>query len=424
MRNDQIEETAKIKSLKKELKLKEFQFNSIFEFSESIYSAFDLDSVVRIFFSTLMGQLGVSRSFIFDATNKLFRKRGFKSSEPEIEAFCKKLKKLGHNWLYLKVEELKPNIEEIQDFLVKEKINYLVNVSHSDKKLSILGLGLKFNRKELTSENLEYAFFVSKFALSAMENAILINRLIESKRVEREIQIARDIQLSLLPQSVPQLKNFEISVIYRPISDVGGDYYDILKLRKGALPILIADVEGKGLSAALLAASSQAILHSLNELYFFEPGKFISKANALIHDFTKGQRLITLFWMLVEDQKKSITYVNAGHIPPILISKNKDGFTRLGTGGFITGFLEEAVYETETIELESGDILAAFTDGVPEVANRSDQFYGEEAIADFIKRNNHLSAVQIAADLFQDIETFSEGKSFRDDGTLIMLKVK
>ncbi|HLP47674.1 MAG TPA: PP2C family protein-serine/threonine phosphatase, partial [Candidatus Kapabacteria bacterium] len=117
-------------------------------------------------------------------------------------------------------------------------------------------------------------------------------------------------------------------------------------------------------------------------------------------------------------------YVNAGHIPPILISKNKDGFTRLGTGGFITGFLEEAEYETETIELESGDILAAFTDGVPEVANRSDQFYGEEAIADFIKRNNHLSAVQIAADLFQDIETFSEGKSFRDDGTLIMLKVK
>jgi sigma-B regulation protein RsbU (phosphoserine phosphatase) len=260
--------------------------------------------------------------------------------------------------------------------------------------------------------------------LNAVENAILINRLIESKRVEREIQIARDIQLSLLPQSVPQLDNFEISVLYRPISDVGGDYYDILKLRKGALPVLIADVEGKGLSAALLAASSQAIVHSLNELYFFEPGKFISKANALIHDFTKGQRLITLFWMLVEDKKKSITYVNAGHIPPILIYKNKDGFTRLTTGGFIFGFLEDAKYETETIELESGDILAVFTDGVPEVANRDDEFFGEEAVADFLKKHNHLSADQLAEKLFTEIERFSEGKNFRDDGTLIILKAK
>lgn len=424
MRNGQVEETAKINSLKKELKLKEFQFNSIFEFSESIYSSFNLDSVVRIFFSTLMGQLGVSRAFIYDSGNKLFRKRGFKSSEPEIEAFYKSLKKLGNHWLYLKTEDLKPTAKNIREYLLKEKIFYLVNVSQSEKKIGILGLGQKFNRKELTQENLEYAFFVSKFALSAMENAILINNLIESKRVEREIQIARDIQLSLLPQSVPQLKNFEIHVIYRPISDVGGDYYDILKEHMGALPILIADVEGKGLSAALLAASSQAILHSLNELYFFEPGKFISKANSLIYDFTKGQRFITLCWMLVEDEKKSITYVNAGHVPPIVISKSRNCVTRLSTGGFLTGFIGEVEYEKETINLEPGDIIAVFTDGVPEVANRDDRDYGEEAMVDFIKKNSHLSAAQLTEGLLNEMVIFSEGKSFRDDFTLIILKVK
>lgn len=424
MRNGQVEEAAKINSLRKELKLKEFQFNSIFEFSESIYSAFDVDNVVRIFFSTLMGQLGVSRAFIYDSSNKLFRKRGFKSSEPEIEGFYKSLKKLGSNWLYLKAEDLKPTAKKIQEYLFKEKIFYLINVSQSEKKLGILGLGLKFNQKELTQENLEYAFFVSKFALSAMENAILINNLIESKRVEREIQIARDIQLSLLPQSVPELKNFEIGVIYRPISDVGGDYYDILKEHNGALPILIADVEGKGLSAALLAASSQAILHSLNELYFFEPGKFISKANSLIYDFTKGQRFITLCWMLVEDEKRSITYVNAGHVPPILISKSRNCVTRLSTGGCLTGFIGQAEYEKDTINVEPGDIIAVFTDGVPEVANREDQDYGEEAMADFIKKNSHLPAAQLTEGLLNEMVVFSEGKSFRDDFTLIILKVK
>lgn len=424
MRNGQIEEAAKIASLKKELKLKKFQFNSIFEFSDSIYSAFNLDSVVRIFFSTLMGQLGVSRAFIYDSNNKLFRKRGFKSTEPEIETFYKSLKKLGNNWLYLKAEDLKPNAKKIQEFLLKEKIYYLVNVSQSEKKMGILGLGQRFNQKELTQENLEYAFFVSKFALSAMENAILINNLIESKRVEREMQIARDIQLSLLPQSVPQLKNFEISVIYRPINEVGGDYYDILKEHKGALPLLIADVEGKGLSAALLAASSQAILHSLNELYFFEPGKFISKANSLIYDFTKGQRFITLCWMLVEDEKKSITYVNAGHVPPIVVSKSRNSVTRLTTGGCLTGFVGEAEFEKETISLDPGDIIAVFTDGVPEVANREDQDYGEEAMVDFIKKNSRLSAAQLTEGLLNEMVVFSEGKSFRDDFTLIILKVR
>jgi sigma-B regulation protein RsbU (phosphoserine phosphatase) len=416
-------EERQISHLTRELKLKQFQFNSIFEFSESIYSSFHVASIVRIYFSTLMGQLGISRIFFFDSDNRIFEKRGFRASEDEKKALDKIIKKMPPQWFHLTVDELSPELDELKEFLMEKKIRYLVNISESDKKPAILGLGAKFNQKELNTENIEYAFFVSKFSRGAIENALLVDRLIESKRMEHELKIARDIQLSLLPQSVPRLKNFDISVIYEPTNEVGGDYYDILKVRHNKdLPILIADVEGKGLPASLLAASSQAVFHTLNDLYLFEPGKFVAKANSMICEFTRGNRFITLFWMLVDDDKQSVTYVNAGHIEPLLITK--DNVTRLSKGGFLTGFVKEAQYEKETLQLEPGDLIAAYTDGVPEVENKSGDEFGIDLMIEFLQNNRHLTAAELTTALFKATKDFSQGKKFRDDFTLIILKVK
>jgi sigma-B regulation protein RsbU (phosphoserine phosphatase) len=408
--------------LKRELKLKKFQFNSIFEFSESIYSSFKVESIMRIFFSTLMGQLGISRVFIYESSNRFLKKRGFKFFGTERKLLSSQLKKLGNNWFHYDIKDLPSKSQQLKDFLISKGIQYLVNISESEKRVNVLGLGSKFNKKELTTENIEYAFFVSKFSIKAVENALLINRLIESKRVEHEMKIAREIQLSLLPQSLPELKNFEISIIYQPINEVGGDYYDILKRRKGLLPILIADVEGKGLSAALLAASSQAILHSLNELYLFEPSKFFAKANSMIYDFTKGNRFITIFWVLLNDEDRSLTYVNAGHVPPIIISKNRTRY--LTKGGFLTGFVENATYENETVKLAKGDIIISFTDGVTEVENPQGEDFGEDAVIQLVKKVSHLPADKIGKQLLKKVTEFSQKKKFRDDFTLIILKVK
>ena len=416
-------EERQISHLTRELKLKQIQFNSIFEFSESIYSSFHVGSIVRIYFSTLMGQLGISRIFFFDSDNRIFEKRGFRATEHDQKILEENIKKLPPQWFYVTVDELSPGLEELKEFLMEKRIRYLVNISESDKKPAILGLGAKYNQKELNTENIEYAFFVSKFSRGAIENALLIDRLIESKRMEHEMKIARDIQLSLLPQSIPQLKNFDLSVIYEPTQEVGGDYYDILKVRhQKYLPIIIADVEGKGLSAALLAASSQAIFHTLNELYLFEPCKFMAKANSMICEFTRGKRFITLFWMLLDDDKQSVTCINAGHVEPLYISKSK--ITRLSRGGFLTGFVEEAQYEQETLQLEPGDLIAAFTDGVLEVENQSGDEFGLDLLIEFLQNHRHLTASEITAVFYKTIKDFSQGKKFRDDFTIIILKAK
>ena len=177
-----------------------------------------------------------------------------------------------------------------------------------------------------------------------------------------------------------------MSVIYEPIQEVGGDYYDILKKKKSIQPLVLADVEGKGLAAALLAASCQAIFHSMNELYLFKPATFIGKANSFIHEITRGSRFITLFWMLLNDDVPALTYVNAGHNAPFLVIA-ADASEAGHRAGSCSVSAATASTRSETVPLASGDVICAFTDGVSEVQNRAGEEFGEQAITDFIQAN-------------------------------------
>lgn len=415
-------EEKQLKELIRELKVKKFQFNSIYEFSSSIYSSFNLESIFRVYFSTIMGQMGITRAFFLDEKNGLLEKRGFRFQKNDKAVLLKQLKRIKTKWENLDVKDLEKKDPELFDLLSQKNIAHLINLSENGAKKSVLGLGLKFNRLNLKQDDIDFSSFLSKFAMIAIENSFMISKMIEKQKIEHEISIAKEIQLSLLPQGIPEFENFDIAVKYEPINSVGGDYYDILKERGGKTPLLIADVEGKGLSAALLAASSQAVFNTMNELYFSEPEDFISKANSLIYEFTRGNRFITIFWMVIEDKKRSVSYVNAGHIEPLLISGKKT--YPLSKGGFLTGFTNDASYEKEELTLKPGDIVAAFTDGVPEIENSDGEEFGVERVVEFIKKNGKKSAQQINDGLYRKMFKFSGNRKPTDDCTLIILKVK
>jgi sigma-B regulation protein RsbU (phosphoserine phosphatase) len=413
---------SEIKRLQKDLKFKKLQLNSIYELSSALQAQFDVDHVMRLFFSSLMAPLGVSRTFFFDRKQELFRKRGFVLSAAEALLLKKKLARAIAGQASLKVGELPASQAELKKLLQARGIHYLLNVSESRKRSLVLGLGRKFNLRELEQEDFELAFILSRFMLIELDNIRYLAQIFEKKKLEHEMKIARDIQLSLLPQGLPQLALYDVSVIYRPIQEVGGDYYDILPKKKNIQPLVLADVEGKGLSAALLAASCQAIFHSMNELYLFKAARFIGKANAFIHEITRGSRFITLFWMLLNDEVPELTYVNAGHNAPILISKNT--VRRLDTGGLLIGFSSDSVYQEQTLPLESGDVLCAFTDGVSEVNNPSGAEFGDQAISDFIQANRQLTASELSDRLYKKIKSFSQKTKYRDDFTVLIVKVR
>ncbi len=415
-------EEKQLKELIKDLKVKKFQFNSIYEFSSSIYSSFNLENIFRIYFSTIMGHMGISRAFFLDEKNNLLEKRGFRVHKKDRKVLLGRLRKYKNKWDHFEVKDIEKKDPELFELLSQKNIALLINLSEKGAKMVILGFGLKFNRLQLNQDDLDFASFLSRFALIAIENSFMVSKMIEKQKMDHEINIAKEIQLSLLPQEIQEFENFDIAVRYEPIHGVGGDYYDILKERNGKTPVLIADVEGKGLSAALLAASSQAVFHAMNDLYFSEPEDFISKANSLIYDFTKGNRFITIFWMVIEDKKKSISYVNAGHIEPILISGKKT--YPLSKGGFLTGFTSDAKYEKENLSLRSGDIIASFTDGVPEIANKDGEEYGVGRIVAYIKKHKEKTASAINEGIYKQMFKFSGNIKPADDCTLIILKVK
>jgi sigma-B regulation protein RsbU (phosphoserine phosphatase) len=411
-----------LKQLQKELKFKKLQLNSIYELSSAIHSSFDIDHVIRIFFSTLMAPLGVTRTFFFEPYQSIFRKRGFVLSEAESLFIKKNARKALAGTPAVDVEFLPAHQEKIKKMLLAKGIYYLLNISENKKKTIVLGLGRKFNQRPMEQEDCEFAYILSRFMLIELDNIHYLAQIFAKKKLEHEMKIARDIQLSLLPQKLPELKNFDISVIYETIQEVGGDYYDFFKKKKNIQPLVLADVEGKGLSAALLAASCQAIFHSLNELYLHKPAKFIGKANTLIHGITNGSRFITLFWMVLNDEIPALTYVNAGHNQPYLISGAK--VSKLSEGGFLIGFSAGTTYEQKTIPLSRGDIVCAFTDGVFEVQNPRGEEFGEQAIVDFMRRNPGMTAAELSSGLYKKIKSFAEDTCFHDDFTILIIKVR
>jgi sigma-B regulation protein RsbU (phosphoserine phosphatase) len=411
-----------IKRLQKEIKFKKLQLNSIYELSSAMQSQFDVDHVMRIFFSSLMAPLGISRTFFFDSSQELFRKRGFVLSEAEAQLIKKKIKKTVSSAVSREVADLPPELDGLKKLLLGRQIHYLLNISESKKRTIVLGLGRKFNRRDLQQDDFEFAYILSRFMLIELDNIRYLVQIFEKKKFEHEMKIARDIQLSLMPQGLPQLKNYDLSVIYEPIQEVGGDYYDILKKRKNIQPLVLADVEGKGLSAALLAASCQAIFHSMNELYLFKSAQFIGKANTFIHEMTNGSRFITLFWMLLNDETPALTYVNAGHSAPFLVSGKSA--RKLAAGGCLLGFSDSMMYQEETVPLRSGDIVCAFTDGVFEAQNSAGEEFGEQAVLDFLVGHKQLAAAELTDGLYKKIKDFSRNVAFRDDFTLLIVKVR
>ncbi len=413
---------SEIKRLQKELKFKKFQLNSIYELSSAMQSQFDVDHFMRIFFSSLMAPLGVSRAFFFDRSQDLFRKRGFTLAAAESQLLKKKISRALAAAPTVKTEELPASLDDLKKILLARQIHYLLNVSDSKKRVIALGLGRKFNLRDLEQEDFEFAGILSRFMLIELDNIRYLAQIFEKKKLEHEMKIARSIQLSLMPQGLPQLQHYDLAVIYEPIQEVGGDYYDFLKKKKNVQPLVLADVEGKGLAAALLAASCQAIFHSMNELYLFKPANFIARANAFLHDINRGSRFITLFWMLLNDDAPALTYVNAGHSVPFLVTKT--GVQKLDAGGLLLGFSETSTYEERTVALESGDVICAFTDGVFEAQNPKGEEFGEQTIGDFIRANRQLGATELGEGLYKKVRNFIQKSKFRDDLTILIVKVR
>jgi len=293
-----------------------------------------------------------------------------------------------------------------------------MQIKGETKGLILLGerrSGLKYSETDI-----EFISSVGSLALISIENANLFQEAIEKQKLEKDLELARNIQQNLLPSKIPIMKNFEIANINKSAKQVGGDYYDLIKLDEDKLLFAIADVSGKGVQAALLMANLQAFLQAVVKQNF--P---LAEATNLINDLVSGNTtmgsFITFFWGIIDDSNNELTFVNAGHNPPLLVRNGE--ITKLKKGGMILGVMETVIpYESETVKLQKDDLLILFTDGITEAMNKKLEEYTDERLEELVKKLEPISAQSTLEKIISDVNIFTGGAEQSDDITCLVIK--
>lgn len=305
--------------------------------------------------------------------------------------------------------------------LIKYNFELLMPMQLQGETRGLLLLGKRINNIPYSETDIEFINSVGTLAIISLENKRLFQEALEKQKLEEELEIAKGIQRNLLPKEMPQLNNFQISAMSISSKQVGGDYYDIIKSEDGRYFIGIGDVSGKGVPASLLMANLQAFLKSITR-QGYDIAASTQIINDLVSENTTDGRFITFFWLLLDDQKKEMTYVNAGHNPPLLIRDKK--ITYLDKGGMLLGVMKTFVpYESEIVQLQKDDILVMFTDGVTEAKNREDEEYSDKKLENLLTQKTFSSSEEIMDDVKKSIDEFVAGESQSDDITLIVLHV-
>jgi sigma-B regulation protein RsbU (phosphoserine phosphatase) len=236
---------------------------------------------------------------------------------------------------------------------------------------------------------------------------------------EQELDRAREIQQSLLPKDIPQLPGFEVATAWRPARVVSGDYFDVLRLGENRLAICIADVVGKGVSAALLMANVQAAVRAFARAS--ESSAWVcSSVNSVLCENIGTGKFVTFFYGVLDADKRTFQYCNAGHPSAILVSS--DSIRRLPAGGAVLGVFPNWKYEDSVVGLNPGDRLLLFTDGITEASGSEGQEFGEDKLAALAKANHASSASELNSRVLAQVTDFCRGQ-FQDDATLLVIAV-
>jgi sigma-B regulation protein RsbU (phosphoserine phosphatase) len=272
-----------------------------------------------------------------------------------------------------------------------------------------------------TAGDVDFLLAISDHMALALENAQLHRALLEKERLEREMALARDIQRSLLPETPPQLPGFEIAVMNEPCYEVGGDYYDFLQLDPNTLLVVIADVEGKGISSAMVMSNLQAMLRALApSLHSLE--RLAESLNHMILAGTRGGKYLTMFLGVIDIPGKAISYVNCGHVIPVVVRTEGEP-VELTEGGMVVGLIDNLRYERGQCKFRAGDVLVLCTDGITESMDREGEEYGSKRLVESVRGSISQSAAEVVSAVAADVSVYSREGTHLDDKVLIAIKV-
>jgi sigma-B regulation protein RsbU (phosphoserine phosphatase) len=249
----------------------------------------------------------------------------------------------------------------------------------------------------------------------------------EMERKNTELAIAAEIQQSFLPDTIAQIEGYDIAVRSVMAKEVGGDFFDVIPLEvvplgKGQLGIMIADVSGKGIPAALFMALSRIVVRINATWYGRRPAAAIRDANTIIAHDSRSGMFVTLFYGFLDSANRTLTYVNAGHNPPIHFRVADGTLTELTGTGMAMGVLDDAAYTQEDVQIVPGDVLILYTDGITEAENADLEMFGQNRLERIILASDRVSANGLCQEILTAVRTFTGDHPQSDDITLMVVR--
>ena len=286
----------------------------------------------------------------------------------------------------------------------------------------IIGLLTAFNKKSesgFSSDDQRLLSIIAAQSAHVIEHARLLQKEQELFKLEEEYRMAKEIQLNILPKQIPAIEGYDIFAINIPAKEVGGDYYDFIKLTGNRIAFCLGDITGKGLAAAMLMANLQATLRG-QALTQNNVCDNIKNSNVLLFNSTAENRFATLFYGELDFVNHTITYCNAGHDAPVSLFKNN--ITRLTEGGLLMGCFDFAEYEQKDKQIQPGELLLIFSDGVTEAMNDNHEEFDEEKLISIVKSNQNLKVKELIEKIVADVRVHSSKVEQSDDITLLAIK--
>lgn len=398
----------------------------LFDLSQQLNATTDRTQHARLLGLTLMGQMAASRHlFIVQRPGGGGPHNGFTVvagrgvgedavDEVALDHLCQLQDVLG------------PEQEEWPDAVAglrEHGIVLFLPLQQQGQTCGVLGLGPRLTGQSYSSEDRSLLEAIGALALSAIRNSFLLDEQIEKQRMEEEMQLARTIQQELLPETLPEVPGVQLAAVAEPAREVGGDYFDAIRLGDGRLLLAIADVTGKGVGAALLMANVQACLHALLPMPL-PLEDVVAQINRVICQNTSADRFITFFAGVFDPRTQTFDYVNAGHNPPMLVRGETGAVELLEEGGLLLGVMAGMPYGRGRVELRPGDTLALFTDGVTEAMGEAEEEFGEERLEALLTQHRALDPATLVTLMRREIADFTGSEDqLSDDLTAIMLRL-
>ncbi len=402
----------------------------LLDITKTISRSLDLEEVLTLVMDTLGSLVPYHAAGIYlietDGKNEyVFKSKAIRGYEISFDLIEPRLR-MGEGFIGYVAQTRKalisPDVEQDSRYFRARELTrseMVAPIISNDKVVGVFDLESdSLNAYE--ADDLEILLLLASQVAIIIEKVQLHEQVVESNRLQAQLQIARQVQLELLPETDPQIEGFDISAYIFPTEEVSGDYYDWVQMFEDQIGIVVADAVGKGIPAALLMSFLRAALRSSVQIGY-APHIAMSKVGNLLWDSVEDNQFITAIYGILDATNRTFVFSNAGHNPPLLIKPNGE-YRFVEYGDLPLGMFFDARYHQHFIKFDEKQVLVLYTDGITESAKESGEEYGQERFAKRVLEGIELPANELIDFVRKGVADFTERKFLDDDGTLFIVK--